>query len=349
MNHRAMNRRLTPAASLLACLALAGSAWAADPEPKAEPKPAASTPCVVAAEIRAGWGAGLDSVSMAVSSGKTLETPGFSGGLTHGAGFVFKDVPAGEFRVINIKYLHSVKVGSQYVNRYVSFDWLGVPSAGSERGEMPNEMSGTCAGGFIWLGSYKGEKGNLIVPPSIALGDNAITAANAMREVKSQFAGTEWEAKIDKPVAYTPLPKGKNPEGKLDPEVARKAVAAVAGQTRNARAPPSDPGALEATAGTWELVSINGKPLPYLFTANKCTMLNSVTLFKADGTYTANMNMECAGNKFPFPTSGYYGVVGGVVTYAVAVGPPAGNTVTKLSGDTLTAVAGTDTYVSKKK
>ena len=301
---------------------------------------------MVAAEIRASWGADMVVTKMAVSSGKTLETPGLTGGTTHGGGFAFTDVPLGEFRVTNIEYAKPMGA----VNKPgITFNTLGVSSAAQKRGDVPNEMSGTCNGGFIWLGSYKTGAGGLLSAPSMDLGDSSVTSSYAMADMKASEKGTPWEAEIGRPAANTPLPKGKNPEGKGDPEAGAKATAAIAAQTRQVTAPPSDPGAQEAAAGTWTLQSINGKPIPYLFPANKCTMLGAMIELKADGNYSADLSMECGGKKIPFPTSGLYGIVGGTMTLAVAVGPEAKGVVAKITADTLTITAGADTQVYKKK
>jgi hypothetical protein len=70
---------------------------------------------------------------------------------------------------------------------------------------------------------------------------------------------------------------------------------------------------------------------------------------KADGTYSADVSMECGGKKIPFPTSGLYGVVSGNLTLAVAVGPVATGVVAKITADTLTITAGGNTQLYKKK
>ena len=98
------------------------------------------------------------------------------------------------------------------------------------------------------------------------------------------------------------------------------------------------------------LEAVNGKPVPYTFEANKCIMLDAKIELKADGAYSTASNMDCAGAKYAFPTSGLFGIVGGTATFAVGVGPvPApGSVVTKIDGATLTIVAGADTYTYKK-
>jgi hypothetical protein len=114
-------------------------------------------------------------------------------------------------------------------------------------------------------------------------------------------------------------------------------------------APPSDAGAIQASAGVYILNAINGKPLPYTVPANKCLVLDGQSELKADGAYASTATVECAGVKYPFPTSGLFGIVGGKVTYAVGVGPTPAAGVTKLDGATLTTVVGADTYTSTKR
>jgi hypothetical protein len=328
-----------PLASL-ACAPSAKQSFIREPDRAALGAVSPKDRCVVAAEIRASFGAEMSVAKLAVSSGKLLETPGFTGSATHGGGFAFTDVPLGEFRVTNIDYAGKPAI---------TFNNLGLASSATKTGDLPNEMSGTCNGGFIWLGSFKASPPGTFSAPSMELGSNSVTAGYAKADMKASVAGTPWEAEIDRPAANTPLPKGKNPEGKVDPEAGAKATAAIAGQTRQVSAPPSDPGAHEAAAGTWTLESINGKPLPYLFPANKCTMLQAGTELKGDGSYSADLSMECGGKKIPFPTSGLYGVVGGNLTFAVAVGPVATGVVAKITADTLTITAGPDAYLYKKK
>lgn len=89
-------------------------------------------------------------------------------------------------------------------------------------------------------------------------------------------------------------------------------------QTRPVTAPASDAGAVGAAAGT------------YLLEATQA-------------------NMDCAGTKYSYPTSGLFGVVAGTVTFAVGVGPSPAAGVTKLDGASLTTVAGPDMYSYKKR
>jgi hypothetical protein len=287
-------------------------------------------------------------VEIVVSSGKAIEKDTFGAGISHGAGFFFTDVPEGEFRITNLRFTPPhVPFGSP-PRPPVRYNTLGVTS--NTAGELSNELSGTCNGGFIWLGTFKLEPGGYTATPTMKLVDSAVTAGNAKAEVKSQLKGTKWEAEIDKPVANTPLPKGKSPEGKVSLEDQQKAVAARANETRNAAAPPSDEGAVTAATGTWVLATVNGKPVPYLITANKCTILDSTYEMKADASYTSMLNMECGGNKFPFPTSGFFGVVGGNLTWAVKKGPaPSPKHKTTITADAMTTVTETETYVYKKK
>lgn len=305
--------------------------------------------CLVAAEIRAPGLAPMEEALVTVSSGKSMSATPISRGLSHGGGFFLKDVPEGEFRVTNVRYRSTVRASGPD-KAGMRFDTLGIASAGSDRGDIANELSGTCKGGFIWLGSFVVDPGSLVAAPTMTLGNNEVTAENARGEVKSQLKGTAWEAEIDKPVANAPLAKGKNVEGKLDAETASKAVAAVAAQTRNAKAPPSDDGAIEAAVGTWTLMTINDKPLPAPLKASPCSFHNAWMTVKDDASYTADLLMECNGQKFPLPTAGFIGIKGGVVTYAPTKGPPANPAQkTTVAGDTLTSTAGPDTYVYKKK
>jgi len=332
-----------------ACASSATQAPAGGDLPKATAN--AKDGCVVAAEIQS-WkwtGVDLESASLLVSSGKVQEGAVFKPSriLSHGEGFFFTSVPPGEFRVQTIKYAYAPGTDGTDGRPSPVFDNRVLANAATRNGDVPNEMSGTCAGGFIWLGTFVAESG-LVSGPTLTRG-NDLSSASAQSTIKERLAGSRWGAEIDRPLKSTPLPKGKQPEFIVNAEEQKEAVAAVAGQTRTVTMPKSDPGALEAAAGTWVLQSINGKPLPYLFTANKCTMFDSMQELKADGIYSTSSNMECGGNKLSFPTSGMYGVVGGNVTYAVAVGPEQKGVVTTIAGDALTTKAGADTYVSKKK
>ena len=132
-------------------------------------------------------------------------------------------------------------------------------------------------------------------------------------------------------------------------EAATAAVAKMMAQTRPVTAPASDAGAVGAAAGTYLLEAINGKPVPYTYEANKCVMLDGKFELKADGSYATQANMDCAGTKYAYPTSGLFGVVAGTVTFAVGVGPSPAAGVTKLDGASLTTVAGPDTYSYKKR
>jgi hypothetical protein len=323
--------------SLLVALLLASTAFAQDTRKT----------CLIAAEIRAPVTKHLEEVTAVLSNGKSVTATLIGGGITHGAGFFLKDVPEGEFRVTNVRYEAPPRGIGQPPKPPLRFDLLDLPPA-PDRGAIANELSGTCKGGFIWLGSYKVDVGALSA--SMELGDNEVTSGNARGELKTQVKGTAWESEIDKPLKTTPLAKGKSPEVKVDAEANAKAVAAVAAQTRNAAAPPSDEGALEAAAGVWVLTSVNGKPLPYLQPASKCTFHEATMTVKADGTYTAFLLMECAGQKYPFPTAGYIGIKGGVVTQAPTKGPPA-NPLTKitLKGDELVSTTAGEAYLYKKK
>ena len=306
--------------------------------------------CLIAAELRNPGLAAMEEVLVSVSSGKSLAARHISRGLTHSGGFWLQDVPEGEFRVTNVRYAAPPRTVKDGAKPGLRFDTLGIASAASDRGDIANELSGTCKGGFIWLGSFVIDPGGMTAP-TMTLGNNEVTAANARGEVKSQVKGTPWEAEIDKPVANTPLAKGKNVEGKMDAETAAKAVAAVAAQTHNAKAPPSDPGAVEAAVGTWVLTTINDKPVPApLKSAPTCIFHNASMTVKPDASYASELLMECNDQKFPMPTAGFIGIKGGVVTYAPTKGPPANPLVKNtMAGDTLTSVAAGDTYIYKLK
>ncbi len=282
------------------------------------------------------------------------KTDGFSGGLLSLTGQVFTFVvPEGMFRVEYIKFYArtSKKFGETY-----EFNNLGVGHVlsskenGTAMGDLPGEMSGTCSGGFLWLGVFKGDKGSILSKPDLKLGSDAVDAGNAIRALKKQLEGTPWAAEIDHPAENKPLKKGQVLEGKVDVVASAKAVAAIAAQTHDASAPPSDAGAVETAVGLYAVETVNGKPMPYLFPANKCTLLENTMDLKGDASYATTSTVECAGTKYPFPTSGFFGVQGGVLTFAVKVGPAVGKgTTMKIAGDTITIVAGPDTYVAKKK
>lgn len=319
--------------------------------------------CLVAGAIISNGMGKIQSVTMATPA-KELETKGMGGSiLAAGDQFAFVNVPKGPFRVSNIGYRLLLKKKSIMSNdpevvEVRDFDNLGVSrgmsgvksKGGTARGDVPVEMSGTCDGGFIWLGLYKGDRGGVGNAPELKLGKAKVDEGNSLRQLKKRLEGTAWAAEIDSPRENKPLRKDQVLEGKVDVAAAQKSVAAIAGQTHNASPLPSDDGVLATAAGVYALETVNGKSLPYLYEANKCTMKDASVEFKVDGSYATTASLECGGVIYPFPTSGFVGIVGGVVSYAVKVGPaiPAG-TSTKLADGTLTQISGADTYVYKKK
>jgi hypothetical protein len=317
--------------------------------------------CLVAAEVFS-MGMGVLEGDITIETwGGELTTKGVDGGLTAMSGdrLAFINVPKGPFRVSHIQYYWDHPTDS---TRNEKSERREFNSRGQGRsmaslhgvGEIPAEMSGTCEGGFVWLGIFKGDKGGMLSNPRLFASQGGVEETNALASLKKSLAGTPWAAQIDNPKKPKPLAKDFDIAAKAGEEKAAKAtvtaVAAIVSQTHNAAAPPSDAGAASAAAGVYALHTINGKPLPYLFPANKCTMVSGQVELKADQSYTTESNMECAGKKFPFPSSGFFGVVGGVVTYAVKVGALSPGMVTKVAADgTLTSVAGGDTYVYKRK
>ena len=316
--------------------------------------------CLVAGMIISNGMGKIQGLKMATPA-KEIAARGLGGSLlVTGDSFAFVNVPKGPFRVSNISY--SLVVSKDLFGKAVieerEFDNLGLArgmsgrkyQGGTARGNVPTEMSGTCDGGFIWFGVYKGDAGGTGDAPELKVGKAKVDEGNALRQLKKRLEGTAWAAEIDSPKENKPLKKGQVLEGKVDVAAAQKSVAAIAGQTHNASALPSDEGAMAAAAGVYALETVNGKPLPYFYEANKCTMKDSTVEIKVDGSYATTATIECAGVNYPFPTSGNVGIVGGAVTYAAKVGPavPA-TTVTTLAGDTLTQLSPPDTYVYKKK
>jgi hypothetical protein len=321
--------------------------------------------CIVAAQLFPGaLGEMQGGVKMA-STGGELVTGGKTGSLFAGStdGFAFVNVPKGPFRVSYLNFFrHTAKGGVAVCEFNLLNDGRNFINNHGV-GDVPNEMSGTCNGGFIWLGVFKGDEGGLFSHPKLKLGSAAVDAGYAIRDLKKKLEGTPWAAEIDAPADSKPLPEGEAVVEKVDPAKAAAATAALkaAGeaamakmmaQTRPVTLPPSDAGAVAAAAGVYALAAINGKPVPYTFEANKCVMTDAQYDLKADGAYVTAANMECAGAKYSFPTQGLFGIQGGVVTFAVGVGPaPAPGTQShKLEGGTLTTVViGADTYTYKKK
>lgn len=319
--------------------------------------------CLIAGMIISNGMGKIQGLKMATPA-KELEARGIGGSiLVPGDSFAFVNVPKGPFRVSNISYLillqkeHKALMQKE-VTEVREFDNLGLARGmsgrkgmgGTARGDVPTEMSGTCDGGFIWFGVYKGDAGGVGDAPELKVGKAKVEEGNALRQLKKRLEGTAWAAEIDSPKENKPLKKDQVLEGKVDVAAAQKSVAAIAGQTRDAKAPPSDDGALAAAAGLYVLETVNGKPVPYLYEANKCTMKDATFDLKVDGSYAATANVECAGVTYPFPTSGFVGIVGGTLTYSVKVGPvvPA-TTIVKIEGDVINQFSPPDTYVYKKK
>ena len=315
--------------------------------------------CLVAAQINPMALGSLQSVKLATTGGEQAYSGSDASMFSaHFGGFAFVNVPKGPFRITYLNYWRDTVKGGREVNEFDTLNH-GHNLRGNEGlGDVPNEMSGTCNGGFVWLGAFKGESGGLFSQPKVSTTSDAVTVGYSMRDLKAKLVGTPWEAEIDRPAENTPLPAGQVVVEKVDPvkaaaaakaqaEAGQAAVAKMMAQSRPVTQPPSDAGALAAAAGAYVLEAINGKPIPYTYEANKCVMNDARFDLKADGSYTTAANMECAGAKYPFPTSGLFGIVAGTVTFAVAVGPPAAG-VTKLDGGTLTTVAGPDTYTYKK-
>src|SRR5262249_55912558 len=130
--------------------------------------------CIVQVQLSPkNWGKLEGMQRMQTTSGE-LETEGYSPLFaTSLGGFAFANVPKGPFRVSYIHYKRMSKPpqggrSAEWENQ--EFDLLGVPHAGwSGRGEVPVEMSGTCNGGFIYLGLFKGEGGGVLLAPGFRL------------------------------------------------------------------------------------------------------------------------------------------------------------------------------------
>jgi hypothetical protein len=319
--------------------------------------------CIVAAQLFPGALGEMQGGVKLASTGGELVTGGKSGSLFSGStdGFAFVNVPKGPFRVSYLNFFHHTGKGGVAVSEFnLLHDGRNFINNHGV-GDVPNEMSGTCNGGFIWLGVFKGDEGGMFSHPKLKQGSDTVSAGYAIRDLKKKLEGTPWAAEIDAPAESKPLPEGEVVVEKVDPAkvAAAKAAAQAAGdaavakmmaQSRPVTLPPSDAGAVAAAAGVYSLAAINGKPVPYTFEANKCVMNDAQYELKADGAYVTAANMECAGAKYSFPTSGLFGIQGGAVTFAVGVGPvpAAGSQSHKLEGGTLTTVvAGADTYTYK--
>jgi hypothetical protein len=320
--------------------------------------------CLVAAQIFSVWGDLQGGIKLETTGG-TLVTAGESGSFFKGGtcGFAFVNVPKGPFRLGYFNFHHATGKEGHMVIEFDNLNHSHVVSTDNHGvGDIPNEMSGTCNGGFVWLGVFKGDTGGLFSSPKMRLGNDSVAAGYALRDLKAKLAGSPWAAEIDHPMENTPLPAGQAVVEKLDPvkqaaaqkaaaEAGKAVVAKMMAESRPVTLPPSDAGAVVGAAGTYMLSAINGKPLPYTYEANKCVMRDGQVELKADGAYATKASLDCAGTNYSFPTSGLFGLVGGTATFAVGVGPvPAsGSTVTRLAGATLTTVAGADTYTYQKR
>jgi hypothetical protein len=205
------------AAACAAALALFSSAASARDTLTAEnkkdlPKDPKSA-CVVAGVIYAGGMGDLAKLRLNTSASPLpMETAGVSG---EGDEFVFVDVPKGPFRLSLVLY------SSVTGNHRNNFDFKDMhelygfgkdafrenPSPGYDTmkgtGNLPNELSGTCNGGFLWLGLYKATKS------SLELGNDSVAAGRTLKSLKGELAGTPWANEIDGAPKNVPLPAGQ--------------------------------------------------------------------------------------------------------------------------------------------
>jgi hypothetical protein len=310
------------------------------------------------------WGK-LDESIKVITSEKEIETAPSDLGLLDGAvgGFAFV-VPKGPFRVSYIHYkllAKAASIGHAAEWETQTFGGIGSAHGGKAgKGDIAEEMSGTCNGGFIYLGLFKGE-GSGLTSPGWKLGSDAVEAKQGMHVIWKQVQGTPWQAAVEHPAENKPLPKDQVITNKaMEAEAAAqkvkieeagtKTIATLMAQKHDAKAPKSDDGAVEIGAGTYVLTSVNGKPIPVTM-PNTCIWKAGSYDLKGDATYATTADMECAGKIYSFPTSGYWGITGDVLTTNVAVGPaaPKGTPPIKVAGGVITSVSGTDTFVFTKK
>ena len=172
--------------------------------------------CLVAAQIAGPPGGKLTEVRLQTDGGasggpaETLTTEGVGGFFFDN--FAFVNVPKGAFRISLIQYqkwnqkrilLHLIM--DKIVFGKEGFRVIPEPLGAIERGEAANELSGTCDGGFLWLGLYK-TKGT----SKVELTNDSNQTESALRELKSDLGASPWAAEIDKPAKNTPLPEGKD-------------------------------------------------------------------------------------------------------------------------------------------
>ena len=213
------HRNLSRSTALL--LALGGSAPAfadsilLDADRATLPADAKSS-CLVAGQIFSGGMGHLEEVKLRTFEGKDLTTPGYNSAFS-GDGFAFVNVPKGPFRISYISYQNNVAASSVGPSAFGSAKSYvhtvfgeAMPGGGFvKKGDMPNELSGTCSGGFIWLGVWKGKQAGTFSSASLSLGNDSVAASKALDPLKDSLKGTAWAAEIDHPASNTPLPEAQ--------------------------------------------------------------------------------------------------------------------------------------------
>src|SRR4051812_35711265 len=133
------------------------------------------------------------------TSGPELSTQGMSGGLLNAMadGFMFVNVPKGQFRVKMIHYQRNTgKKKNNFSSTYEMVEtYFGeVHGVVAKIGDLPNELSGTCNGGFLWLGEYTGEEAGIFSSPKMKLRHlmSSGQVAEAMTNTKAKLAGSPW-------------------------------------------------------------------------------------------------------------------------------------------------------------
>lgn len=213
-NQRAIVPVVALACSLPSSMALAGKSLLRDSD-KANLMPDTKATCIVGGFVRASAGVALIGdfqgaqlrVTGLSKGGGSITTDGVRGGLA-GDGFVFVNVPKGPFRVGYLAWAHFAPKPGHTFN--VQWDAVGKQaySAGhaAKMGPGLTELSGTCNGGFIWLGEFFYTPSGTVMPPLIAVKEDLAARKEALAGIKAALGASPWAAEIDKPAVNTPLP-----------------------------------------------------------------------------------------------------------------------------------------------
>ena len=72
-------------------------------------------------------------------------------------------------------------------------------------------MSGTCDGGFLWLGEYKGSEGGMFSSPSMKTSNLQTDGQlkEMLLQTKNKLGASPWAPEMDHPTPNAPLPPGQ--------------------------------------------------------------------------------------------------------------------------------------------